>query len=250
MIYGLTPSIPGLPFNSIDPYGYATKSLAMNEFLAPRYGDRPIPGGMTLGEIFLEAFGLPTDPIWCWGGVVFCAGYAIILVGVSVVTFVHIRFDRNIGSARAVDADETGTSDEGVPKVMGASLAVSAPLDEAALGLRRGGSVVGNELAPLFSKAPLQGDRRGYAPGGLEASTPLLATLVQVAGGESRVSAARMLPFEPASVAFRNVAYTVRLSRLARIASSGSSTRQLLQGINGFAEPGRMLALMGASGAG
>ena len=226
------------PFSicSIDPYGYATKSLAMNEFLAPRYGQRLVQGGATLGEMFLEAFGLPTDPAWCWGGVVFIIGYAFILVGLSVAAFVFIRFDRNIGSARTLDdepitakvtsiTDLSVSSDDSVPVV------ASAPRNAA------------TERTPLFAIST-----RGRASvTSTEAASPLLATMVDMA---SRASAARLLPFESASVAFRGVTYTVQLSRLARVAAGGVASRQLLRGISGFAEPGRMLALMGASGAG
>lgn len=218
---------------SIDPYGYATKSLAMNEFLAPRYGQRPYPGSDTIGELYLEAFGLPTDPAWRWGGVVFIVGYACILVGISVAAFVFIRFDRNIGSARAVD-------EEPVPVKAGSAPASPDDMIVPARAPRNAAT----EMTPLFA-LPARGKAIVAAQG---ATSPLLAILVDMPS--CHASAARLLPFEAASVAFRDISYTVKLSRLARVAAGGVSSRQLLQGISGYAVPGRMLALMGASGAG
>ena len=53
------------------------------------------------------------------------------------------------------------------------------------------------------------------------------------------------MPFTPCTVVFTDITYTVRLSKRA-----GGGLKTLLQGISGYALPGRMLALMGASGAG
>lgn len=54
-----------------------------------------------------------------------------------------------------------------------------------------------------------------------------------------------MLAFEPMTVAFDGVAYTVQLPK-----HLGGGAKTLLHGVRGYALPGRMLALMGASGAG
>ena len=63
------------------------------------------------------------------------------------------------------------------------------------------------------------------------------------AASAAAIAAEAALPFEPASVAFRDVSYTVQLPQ-------GRGERVLLHGVSGCALPGRMLALMGASGAG
>ena len=55
-------------------------------------------------------------------------------------------------------------------------------------------------------------------------------------------------PFTPLWLSFRNIRYTVQVKT-----TDGSNTtvdRPLLRGVNGYAEPGKLTALMGASGAG
>jgi ABC-type lipoprotein export system ATPase subunit len=51
------------------------------------------------------------------------------------------------------------------------------------------------------------------------------------------------IPFQPVTLSFRDVCYTVK-------ASTSSETLSLLKNVNGVFEPGRMVGLMGSSGAG
>lgn len=62
---------------------------------------------------------------------------------------------------------------------------------------------------------------------------------------EPKGSAQSVLPFEPMTVAWRNLTYTVQLNK-----NLGGGSKVLLQGVSGIASPGKLLALMGASGAG
>ena len=71
------------------------------------------------------------------------------------------------------------------------------------------------------------------------------AVATPAAAGAPTVTVRSVLAFEPMSVAFDGIEYTVQLQR-----HLGGGQRTLLHGISGFARPGRMLALMGASGAG
>jgi ABC-type multidrug transport system fused ATPase/permease subunit len=50
------------------------------------------------------------------------------------------------------------------------------------------------------------------------------------------------LPFDPVTFAFKNISYTVTLP--------SKEEKMLLKGVDGFVEPGNMIALMGSSGAG
>jgi hypothetical protein len=207
----------------IDPYSYATKALAQNEFLAPRYGDKPfLGGGKTLGQLYLEAFGLSLDPRWQWGGVAFTVCYSIVLVAMSVAAFVCIRFDRNIGSVRTFDDDD--------------SLAARVPISTA---------------AEIFPADPLCLLPEFKSSSSSSESALLLPSLNSSIRQSSRVKTeASTLPFVPASIAFRRVVYTVRVRAPSASVFTAPHARQLLQGVSGYAEPGRMLALMGASGAG
>lgn len=196
-----------------DVYAYATKALALNEFLADRYAVIPASGGdKSLGHIYLEDFGLPTNVLHLYLSLVFLIAYTLVLIILSIFAFSCVRFDRNIGSARTVDGDGDSVEDTRGHDAVIVSQCVAPVLDE---------------KVPLFVKSS--------STVGL-AREPLLG-----AGG----SAAHGLPFQRTTLAFQNVEYTVTLPR----ASRGPRERTLLQGICGYAEPGRMLALMGASGA-
>jgi ABC-type Mn2+/Zn2+ transport system ATPase subunit len=184
---------------------------------------------------------MSTDNAWQWGGVGFQAGILIIVLFASVMSFVSVKFDRNIGSRRDVEAalaDAPAAADNSVA-VRGAAgkpapaLTVAVPPPQAADG---------SAGAPTPSSAP---HRAVASPGD---STPGSVAIVPVpatptAGGAVTVSAA--IAFQPMTVAFSDVTYTVKLSKRA-----GGGLKTLLHGISGFARPGRMLALMGASGAG
>lgn len=198
----------------IDAYGYACKALAINEFLAPRYDFIPSTGGSeTLGHIYLQEFGLPTERRSLALSFLFLVIYAAILVGVSVVAFLLVRFDRNIGSARTVDGDTDG-SDPVASALAGPPVKVL--VDDPASRLPKV-----SESMPLFSKSVRQ--------------TQVAAT----------AQSAASLQFEPTTLTFQDLTYTVRLRSSF---GAPSVERKLLQGIRGFAEPGRLLALMGASG--
>ena len=58
-------------------------------------------------------------------------------------------------------------------------------------------------------------------------------------------SPARDLPFTPVTLAFKNVGFTISIRKDGR-----TFKRQLLHGITGYAKPGTLTALMGATGAG
>jgi hypothetical protein len=64
-------------------------------------------------------------------------------------------------------------------------------------------------------------------------------------GAPHNLAASSALPFTPASMCFTNLKYTVNLPR-----NMGGGSRTLLQGVNGYATPGTVTFLMGASGAG
>ena len=62
---------------------------------------------------------------------------------------------------------------------------------------------------------------------------------------DAHLKAKSVLPFTPMTVVFDRMGYSVVLPP-----HMGGGTRVLLTDISGYALPGRMLALMGASGAG
>lgn len=143
---------------------------------------------------------------------------AILLIG-NVAIFSHVHFDKNIGSARHLEDDTTSPANKRIPATSTARI----PPTDAAI------THVTVDVPAAAVPAAVAAD------GSLHHAEAFTASAV--------AAAASALPFEPASVAFRDMSYTVKLPR-------GGGDRVLLHRVSGYALPGRMLALMGASGAG
>ena len=175
---------------------------------------------------------------WMWGGVGFMLGYIAILLLLAILVFTHVHYDQNVGSVRNLVDDEA-----------------SATATEAATA----GAV--HAGAPARSHQPQEQQQPDCSN-----STSVQLDVghhddVSVTVGKA-VSTA--LPFTPASLAFQDVSYSVKVSvyLLSVFATKHLSyyafamqlptgvERVLLHRISGSAQPGRMLALMGASGAG
>ena len=200
-----------------NPCAWAIMSLAQNEFYAPRYGRQDGgPGTPTLGEFYLSLMDQQLDATYRWAGALYIIGVTLLVAGLSFYAFATVRYDRNMGSARAVE--------EG------------APAGALALRVTASGSALAPGDASSGALAP-----GGASSGALEsaAAPPSPAAALPAA------SASSVLPFTPLALAWRNLAYTVQLS-----AAAGGGQKQLLMGITGYALPGRLIALMGASGAG
>ena len=209
----------------IDPIAYALRTLAINEFKSSRYQSVSLTSAQTalagfsgscanLGDCFLDAFDIPTDWTWAWGGLGFLVGFIVLVLLQGFRVFGSVRFDRNIGSSRK-NPDAT------------APLASSA----SAGSLPRAGSA--GALTPSASTGSLP--RVGSAPD--------LALSVRATAAVARGQKA--LPLTPMTVAFSDMTYVVTLPK-----HLGGGEKTLLRGISGVARPGRLLALMGASGAG
>lgn len=57
-------------FYWIDPFSYAQKAIAVNEFASPRW-QTP---GMPLGDVILDQRGLPHERWWIWCAALICLG--------------------------------------------------------------------------------------------------------------------------------------------------------------------------------
>ena len=212
----------------ISLFGYALRSLAQNEFLAPKYSADV--GGQTQGEAILGTFEIRTDPAWLWGGVGFLAGFFVLSNIVSGIALEFVRMERNIGTAR------TGGGAE------------EPQQQHAATAATQSGAVViempSHKLAPSSSASPLP---KSPSQPHITAQ-PSSSALALAAAAASAQSA---LPFTPMSIAWRNLRYTVTIAAAAAKAEGRASRdKVLLQSVTGRAAPGKLTALMGASGAG
>lgn len=270
LLQALSTLTPYSPRSDLDIFGYTINCLAQNEvrsafaralpfidYIAPPcaqfYADRYnfVPAGApagtpSQGRLYLEFFDQNTDTVWLWGGLLYAIAAIVLVAMWSFWAFSTIRYDRNAGSARNLH----------VRQGAGASHTCSVPhkplpfsfQDDAAT------SPAGDAAGAPVATQPTSDDHAADAPStrqlvSADATSPVslrqLIPFDTLTRGATRVVARSVLAFEPMTVAFDGIAYTVQLPR-----HLGGGAKTLLHGVRGFALPGRMLALMGASGAG
>ena len=226
----------------LNPCAWAIMSLAQNEFYAPRYDARAAgPGTPSLGELYLSLMDQQLDVTYRWAGVLYIIGVTLVVAALSFRAFATVRYDRNMGSARAV---EEGAAPGGALAlaVRGSSGALPASASSGALPASASSGAL--PASASSGALPASASSGALAPGALELATPPPPPAPLPAPGPAP-SASSVLPFTPLALAWRDLTYTVQLS-----ARAGGGQKQLLMGITGYALPGRLIALMGASGAG
>ena len=196
----------------LDIYGWLVRSMALNEFYSAAYNVVPPGSSVSIGVSFLEAVGMQTDPVYMWAGVGFGIGAIIIVICAGMAAFSLIKYDHNVGSAR--------TGDEVLPATSAAGTAAAA------------------DDVPSKAAATAAADADAVEP------VADVATAVAVAAPmkSTALAARHALPFVPTTLTFESLTYSVPLP--------GGGSKQLLQGLTGYAQPGHILGLMGASGAG
>lgn len=216
-------------------FSWTIRSMAQNEFNSKDY-DAIVPGldgnPTRLGDLYLDAFGTSKEKGYKWGGVGYMLAIFFIFFFSAAWMINSVRIERNIGSKRDL-SDRANASPEASP-----------------------------EASPRSS--PGKGKKEGFSE---HAAIPVPEDAVDEAKEKEAVnefakdvSARSALPFEPMTLAFKDIKYTVKVKRQAdgglkegevsKKKSSAMVDKVLLDRVFGVAVPGRMIALMGASGAG
>eukprot|EP00456_Euglypha_rotunda_P048406 TRINITY_DN3880_c0_g1_i8.p1 TRINITY_DN3880_c0_g1~~TRINITY_DN3880_c0_g1_i8.p1 ORF type:complete len:299 (+),score=51.64 TRINITY_DN3880_c0_g1_i8:67-897(+) len=150
----------------------------MNEFKSSTYDTES--GGVRLGDRYLEAYGMKTDDIYLWGGIIYLAGVFIFCLTFQIIGLHYLRYDQSSGAVSSYEENE-------------------------------------DDDDPLIEK-------------------------------KIEIKAAKVsFPFTPMNLAFENISYTVTVPIEG---TRRKEDRKLLSHISGFARAGRMLSLMGETGAG
>lgn len=260
--------------NYLSLFAYVLKSLALNEFRAPEYMTPvtfpdPTTGSYVTvvpGKELLKLLDTPDSLAWKWAVVPACVIFAIIATTIAGLALSCVRIERNIGTSRAREV----TADGDVSK---AALGQATATPGAGEPLRVTSGFI-NESASSSSAAviPVPPALPPAVPVGEEVAVPVPSPLpttslpsvpspgaaaVTVHVAASAASAASALPFTPISLVFRNIKYTVPIAARTEVdpvtkakKTIPATTKVLLQNVSGFAMPGTVTALMGASGAG
>ena len=211
-----------IEFYWLTPISWAMRSLVQNEFQASEYsGQTSYNGGnVTLGDSYLLAFEVQTDPAYKWAGIGYEIGFAFFSIMAASYLLVHVRFDLLQGTKRKKE-DLNFAGNTPPPSSPAAGGALASPASP---------SVVKTASLQTIDIPP-PGLSRGTS-GGQHSSRVINATF--------------SIPFQPMSLVFKDLHYTVKVKN-----SEGKTVdRQLLNGISGYVKPGQLTALMGASGAG
>lgn len=198
------------------PLMYAQNALSVNEFLGNKWKFivDPAISNQTLGAQVIESRGLFAESKWFWIGVGALIGY---ILAFNVIYTAALTFLDPMGKGQAVISEETLNEKE--------SNRTGAVVELSSRGNRSGGSRAqedrsrreGTEITPEDDP----GRKRGM-----------------------------VLPFEPLSLTFDNVKYSVDMPAEMKMRGIQEDRLVLLKGVSGAFRPGVLTALMGVSGAG
>ena len=247
----------------ISPFNWSVRALANNEFLSPRY-DEITDSGLRLGDVYLNMLDMKIGVEWIGFAVLYLFGVSFLLMIGHSFLLKRPYYEASIGTRRVEEAEVLETelesaAEDAIHSKDGANLdavdllnsAVGAPdaapdvagfsgadADAAVLGTAsnrpRSGSI-GSAHESISQLSGSQSDVHGSAFGATGSNL-----------GDALKTLYTAVPFTPMWLSFKDIWYTVKVTT-----STGQVVdRPLLQGVSGYAEPGKLTALMGASGAG
>jgi ABC-type multidrug transport system ATPase subunit len=198
---------------------WSVSALANNEFLSSRYSELT-DDGSTLGELYLKTLQVRAGTEWIGFSILYLFGLTLCCIALYAYTLWQPEFEASIGTTRFDDEPEMIDSD--------ADAALADGADDDALA-----SSIDADTTPV--------------PAAADAGLSSVRSAAGSSGGLETLSTA--VPLHPTWVTFSDVRYTVQVP--APEGGSGALVdRPLLRGVSGYAEPGKLTALMGASGAG
>jgi ABC-type multidrug transport system ATPase subunit/ABC-type multidrug transport system permease subunit len=217
----------------ISPFSWAVRSLCNVEFLSSRY-DKIISqdNGVNIraGQAYLATVDMQAGGLWIGLGCLYLVGLSIVVVILNA-WFLNVRFyEESIGTRRSDDEE-----------------LVEGDVDTLAQDVDNDDQLMKEQVqAAALQHAQIEQSRTTGGSQIQSSANGASATARSSGGGSNALQTLREhLPFAPAWVSFSDVSYTVKVEKDKQMVD-----RILLHHVNGYAQPGKMLALMGASGAG
>jgi len=246
----------------ISPFAWTLRAMVNNEFLSSRY-DSITDTGITLGESYLNMLDMKIGREWIGYAVIYLFALSFVLLFLHSRMMIRPYYEATRGTRRsATDGDKgcgceddvyAGDGDADTLAIATAETAtpVAAPAAD--------GEVAAADAAaiPEDGSAPAPADSTVVAVDGAapaadsscalakKAPAPAPAPTRKSSSGDLR-ALRETLPFSPVWLSFNDIHYTVQV----RNSEGATVDRPLLRGVTGYAEPGKLTALMGASGAG
>ncbi|KAG0503184.1 hypothetical protein HPP92_003256 [Vanilla planifolia] len=195
------------------PLMYAQNALAANEFLGHKW-KHPFnapKNNNTLGTQVMESRGLFAESKWVWIGVGALIGYIFLF---NIIYTISLTFLDATGKGRAVISEEALNEKE---------------------SNRTGGAIELSNRGRSSRGAQEERNQRGSS---------------ENAEADPNRKRGMVLPFEPLSLTFDNVKYSVDMPAEMKSQGIQEDRLVLLKGVSGAFRPGVLTALMGVSGAG
>ncbi|KAH9161852.1 hypothetical protein LEN26_001230 [Aphanomyces euteiches] len=106
----------------INPFSWALKALAVNQYLRPEFNVCSYDGveycatngGKTMDIVQLELFRMPTSKAWIWYCVLYLIFLYFVIVAMALGTLEYIRYDNNHGNALSDEQRKDTEENDGV----------------------------------------------------------------------------------------------------------------------------------------
>jgi ABC-type multidrug transport system ATPase subunit/ABC-type multidrug transport system permease subunit len=221
----------------ISPFSWLVRALANNEFMSSRYDSivSTPTGPKRSGDLYLETLDFFIGTEWIGYAAIFLIGTAIIIVWANSLMLRTRYYEESIGTRRSDEAeiidgdfDQEIVEDVGNDDELLKAQVTAAALQQAQIQHEQSQTDAQSAMGGSSTRGSVKssGATSSYNPN-------VLKTLRE------------NLPFTPAWMSFSDISYTVKVEKDKQMVD-----RVLLNHVNGYAQPGKMLALMGASGAG
>lgn len=213
-------------FSSLGPFSWGTDAVAINEFSAGKYNTYD-DNGVRLGASYLASFGLRDGPSWQWAAIAYLWGFYIVLSVFSSMLLMYSTPTQPMGTKRTARPKTQKQLAELKEQTNNQNVRIEVAYAAGSVAGGNNNTSSNGRVNGVDSLAIPQAKRLG---GGAKSSAKASFQLSS-------------LPFTPATLSWKDLKYTVYIGK-------EKTPRVLLNHISGFAEPGKLTALMGASGAG
>ena len=224
------------------PFSWMANSLALSEFSSHTF-DALDSTGERQGDAYLRAFGMHTERAWMGLGI--GVMWLLYLLGsISCLWAINrLRPKASVGAKRAVK-----TRPKKSLKSVAIRLARAADADGKQMHLEitirpevtSTPRVIGSALSTVVMSTVAAGAPQ---PATSPAAAPSAQALSPLSLAQPKQFNLSSLPFTPATLSWKDLSYSVSVGK-------EKTQRVLLNCVSGFARPGTLTALMGASGAG
>ncbi|KAH7846555.1 hypothetical protein Vadar_015347 [Vaccinium darrowii] len=201
------------------PLMYGQNAIAVNEFLGHSW--KQVPSGSTesLGVLVLKSRGVFPEAHWYWIGVGALVGYIFLFNGLYTLALAYLSpFEKT----QAVLSEET---------------------------MAERNAIKGGEVIELHSRGKSSSER-GDEVQTSGSSKSKSWRKGSISDDNQNRQRGMVLPFEPLSIAFDGVKYSVDMPQEMKAQGIPEDRLELLKGVTGAFRPGVLTALMGVSGAG